>query len=131
MLPEVVAEADDAELWHLANWARHNRRTGLANRLFEVVRSRRPGSDRAATAAFMLGKSALDLNADPAGARKWLSIYLDEAPAGPLAEEALGRLISASERLGDLRGARRAARQYLDHYPEGTFRAVAKQAVAR
>jgi TolA-binding protein len=130
-LPHLIAEADDTELWRLANWARHKRRTHLANQLFKAVRKRRPGSKRAAIAAFILGKSALDLNADPRRARKWLTTYLKEAPAGSLAEEALGGLISASEQLGDYRRAKKAARRYLDHYPGGTFSSAAKMVLER
>ena len=58
----------------------------------QALRRRFPGDPRARTAAFLLGRIALDLEHDPAGARAWFSTYLSEAPAGPLAGDARRRL---------------------------------------
>ncbi len=48
-----------------------------------------------------------------------LQATLREAPRGPYAIVASGRLMEAYEHLGDREGARRSARAYLRDHPEG------------
>ncbi|MDC0723512.1 FecR domain-containing protein [Nannocystis bainbridge] len=58
----------------------------------QALRRRFPGDPRARTAAFLLGRVALDLGRDPAHAREWFTTYLSEEPDGPLAGDARRRL---------------------------------------
>jgi hypothetical protein len=57
-----------------------------------ALRRRFPADPRAHTAAFLLGRVALDLDRDPARAADWFKKYLSEAPDGALAADARRRL---------------------------------------
>jgi len=114
------------DLWKLANAARYARRPMVSSKAYTAVRDRFPGTGKAATAAFMLGRMAIDDKASPEAARKWFSIYLDEAPGGPLAEEALGRLMDACDKSGRGEEAKRKARVYLSRYQDGIFAKLAE-----
>jgi TolA-binding protein len=108
------------ELWIVANSARYIRNNRLADELFQVVRSRFPKSGQARTAAFLIAKFALE-NGGLTDAKRWFEIYLDENPDGPLAEEALGRLMNVYSALGDSQEAAVLAEAYLKKYEGGYF----------
>ena len=127
----VGAEADIETVWRLAEEARRVRRPDLSDSLFEAVRRRSPGTERAATAAFLLGKTALDVHRDAMSAKRWLNTYLNESPNGALAEEARGRLMEALVSLGYRDETRRVAADYLIRYPSGSFVAQAKDITER
>jgi TolA-binding protein len=124
---EAAAEAESGVLWRLAEEARRLRRTDLSDIFFEAVRTKSQGTDRAATAAFLLGKSAWDMRGDPKTAKKWLDIYLAESPNGTLAEEARGRLMEVNRYMENQDEARRIAIDYLRRYPNGSFAGQAKR----
>lgn len=111
--------ADD--LWRLAETCRLARDSSRAHRALEAFRRRFPQSPRSQLAAFLLATVALDLERDPAAALTWFERYLEEAPRGPLAEEALGRSIQAALDAGRTDKARDAARRYLDEFPNGSY----------
>ena len=117
-------------LWHLADAARRAGKQTLSERLFTAIRRRFPNSDRAATAAFLLGKSSLDSRRDLAAAERWFNTYLLEAPGGALREETLGRLIEVYSTLGRRDAATQTATRYLRQYPNGSFSENAKRHVS-
>jgi len=76
----------------LARCARLAGHAPHARDALQALRRRFPGDPRARTAAFLLGRIALDLARDPASAGEWFATYLSEAPDGPLAGDARRRL---------------------------------------
>ena len=116
------------DLWIVANAARYARNGALSDDLFATFRKRFPGFAQSQTAAFLLAKSASEQRR-PLAAKEWFETYLREAPAGPLAEEALGRLIQVYARLGESDRARRAAKDYLARYEGGYFTKQARLAM--
>ena len=105
------ASSSSDDLAALADAARYRRRDDSARRALEAQRRRFHGSPRAADAAFFLGR--LDEN-DGAGlihALRWYDRYLDEAPTGSYAAEALGRkMVAMRDLYGVAAGARRGRR---------------------
>jgi TolA-binding protein len=123
-----TAELDDLLL--LADTARLAGTADEARRAYRSVRERFPGRD-AGKAAFFLGRSAFDRDADYAQAARYFALSIQEQPEGPLAREAAGRLLETQVLLADSTGARNAARQYLDRYPDGPHAKVAKRVLAQ
>jgi TolA-binding protein len=89
-----------------------------------TCRERFPGTADAAQAAFLLGRSAA-----PAVAARWFDEYLREAPGGPFAREAAGRLVESHSRAGNHAAARQAASVYLQRYPNGPHAAFARSII--
>jgi hypothetical protein len=75
--------------------------------------------------AFLLGKIAADQQGSPGDAVSWFETYLREEPGGPLAEQALGRIVDLTRRSSP-DAARRAAARYLARYPDGSYAALAR-----
>jgi transmembrane sensor len=94
---------------------------------YALLRRKFGGSHEAKLGAYSLAKVAFDQRGDYATASRWLYIYLDEAPEGSLAREALGRLMNAEHRLGRVAEARALARRYLSAHPTGPGAAQARQ----
>ena len=120
-----TATAPDIRL--LGDTARLAGKPSYASHAFELMRIRFPGSDEAATAAFLLGKLNYEALHSYGTAATWFSKYLAERPDGPLAREAAGRMIEARRNNGDEVGARRAAQDYLNRYPEGPHAPLARK----
>jgi hypothetical protein len=119
-----LASSDD--LAALADAARYRRRDELARQALEAQRHRFHGSQRAADAAFFLGR--LDEN-DGAGlihALRWYDRYLDEAPKGSYAAEALGRKMVAMRDLYGVATAREVADEYVRRFPRGSYAGAAE-----
>lgn len=116
-----------AELLRLGEVARYAGQPSKARTLLETLRRRFAGSTQAATAAYYLGRIAFERDRDYAGAAQWFSTYGDERPRGPLATEALGRLIESEHRAGDHGAAREAARAYLRRFPKGPHGDLARR----
>jgi transmembrane sensor len=123
-LPSVLASRDDDDLSALADAARFTGRRPLARDALLALRRRFPGSRRAHTAAFVLGKLDEESGAirDAAG---WYERYLAEAPGGALATEAAGRALLAWKKAGDPSEARRVAVTYLRRFPDGPLVGIA------
>lgn len=119
---QVIASASAAELWKLADMARLGRHAEVATAALLALRARH--GVRGAT-AFLLGKIAADQERSPANAVRWFATYLDEAPNGPLAEEALGRLLTLQRRSNPA-AAQAASAEYLARYPNGAYSALAR-----
>ena len=122
----LVARLDQPDLWALADAARFAGDGVKARKALTVFRERFSGTVRAKTAAFLLGRVSVELVADPGAAARWFWEYLREEPRGALAEEALGRLIDASMKSGQIEKARGAAAIYVRDYPDGIFSALAR-----
>jgi transmembrane sensor len=121
-----LAGGDADEIVSLGDTARLAGDTARAKQAYLAARRRFPGSAAAAISALSLGRLAFDRDGAFAGAARWFETYLTEAPAGPLAREAAGRLIEAHERAGDRMAARAAARRYLARWPDGPHAAKAR-----
>ena len=126
----ICASAGAGDLWALGDAARLGGGPGRSVQAFSTLRTRFPGTAEAASAAFILGRIAQDQNRDPGGAAGWFSRYLAEQPGGAFAEDALGRLVEADDKLGDEAGARRAAERYLAAYPNGSHAGYARRVLA-
>lgn len=126
----LCAELSAVDLMELAAAARLGGRADRAAEAYAAVRRRFPGGHEAATAAFHLGQMAFDGAGAFAEAHRWFQVYLTEQPGGALAAEALGRLMEAEQRLGDLAAARASAERYLARFPDGAHAALARSLVA-
>ena len=123
-LTSIYATASSDQLMALARAARLSGHGDKATRALLTCRERFPGSPAAAQAAFLLGRAAA-----PATAARWLAQYLQEAPSGPFAREAAGRLIEAYSQAGNQAAARQAASVYLQRYPNGPHAAFARSII--
>ncbi len=120
---------DLPELWRLAEAARYAKKDKEANQVLVAVRERFPSSWHARVAAYLLGRLAMQQSQDSKSAVKWFTTYLSEDPDGSLAEEALGRLVSVYQHLGQKHEAQEAAKTYLQRYPNGMFTFLAKSVI--
>lgn len=118
------------ELLALADAARYAGRFDRANEALEVTRRRFAGADAAATAAFELGRIAMDIRRELSVAGEHFETYLRERPSGSLAREALGRALEARSRAGDGARAERLAVRYLAAYPDGPHAKLARKLTA-
>ncbi len=124
-LASVLRASTSDELLRLAQIARLSGHRDTERQALVTCRRRFPGSERAAVAAYELGRSS-----SPSEASSWFDTYLGEQPGGPLAREASGRLIEARASAGDDRGARDAATRYLSRYPDGPHAPLARRVLA-
>lgn len=124
-MPALLRSSSADELLRFAQVARLSGHAESQRAALLSCRRRFAGSDSAALAAYELARASA-----PAEACDWLERYLAEAPRGPLAREALGRLVEARASAGDDRGARDAASRYLARYPDGPQAAMARSVLA-
>jgi hypothetical protein len=124
-LASVLRASTSDELLRLAQIARLSGHRDTERQALVTCRRRFPGGERAAVAAYELGRSS-----SPSEASSWFDTYLGEQPSGPLAREASGRLIEARASAGDDRGARDAATRYLSRYPDGPHAPLARRVLA-
>jgi transmembrane sensor len=123
-LASIYASGSSDQLLALARAARISSRADVATHALLTCRERFPGTPAAAQAAFLLGRSAA-----PASAAAWFAQYLQEAPGGPFAREAAGRLIESHSQAGNDAAARQAAKIYLKRYPNGPHAAFAQSII--
>jgi transmembrane sensor len=124
----VLASGSSEQLMALADSARFSGRIDLAERALRTVRRRFVGSPAAASAAFLLGKMAEDAG-NLASAASHYDAHLRES--GQLVPEASGRKMLVLYRLGDINGARAAAKEYLKRFPEGPYARQARELISR
>lgn len=127
---DTLAVLSGPELLLLANAGRYAGRFELATAALETTRRRFAGSDSAATAAFELGRIAMDIRRQMKPAGDDFELYLRERPQGPLAREAMGRAIEARYGAGEQDRAKELATRYLAAYPDGAHAALAKRVLA-
>lgn len=116
------------DLAALADAARFSGDRNVAERSLGEVRSRFPGTPRAQSSTFLLGRIADDAG-DARSAVSWYERYLNEAPGGSLAADASGRRMLALRRLNESEKARRAALEYLERFPTGPHANIARDIV--
>jgi TolA-binding protein len=121
-----TAGASANELLRLAEVAMVAKRPAIARSALGALRARHPKSNQAAIASFYLGKLAMKSGRErDAGAA--FQAYLQAQPQGPLAREALGRLIEARQAAGEQTKARQTARDYLKRHPRGPHAPLARR----
>jgi hypothetical protein len=118
-----LASCSREDLRALADATRLGGRPELSERALLAQRSRFAGSSDAASAAFLLGRSA-EARGD-AQASAWYDRYLTEAPRGRFASDALGRKMTFTA-ARDAKAGAALAQQYLARFPEGTYAAHAR-----
>jgi TolA-binding protein len=120
-----LAEAGPDDIAALADAARYRQREDLARNALSTQRRRFPGSRWSSDAAFLLAR--LEETGQRLGvALTWYERYLNEAPRGAYAAEALGRKMTVLRGLyGDER-ARPVAHEYLRKFPGGTYASTAR-----
>jgi ferric-dicitrate binding protein FerR (iron transport regulator)/TolA-binding protein len=126
-LSKMYGTADAQTLWNLADAARNARRVGISNDSLLALRKRFPASRKAKLAAFIIGRSAMDVSGNLSVATQWFQMYLTESPNGPMVEEVHGRLMTVYSRMNRPAAAKRIAAQYLQRYPGGLYAGRAKQ----
>ncbi len=127
----VLEGSDSEELAALADAARYQRNHTLARQALLAQRRRFPRSARAAEASFLLGRLADESPGDLTRAVSWYDRYLDEAPNGAYASEALGRKMMVLERAHRRSAAAAVAADYLRRFPVGTYARAAEAIVGR
>ncbi len=130
-LEQFIAGAGSKDLWRVGKAARYTRRGDVAHRVLEGLVDRFPGTKDAQNATFVLGRVAMELQKNPRAAQKWFTQYLSQSPRGPLAEEALGRLIDVCRQTGQNAAARKHAERYLSRYPTGPYAQLAESVASR
>ena len=128
---ESLEGADAPGLALLGDAARLDADLDLATEAYTQLRSRHPGSSESTLAAVSLGRMAFDQQQDLEQAARWLRVALEEDPDGPLAREALGRLMEAERTLGHRSLARELASDYLRRFPDGPHASTAAQLAGR
>lgn len=121
-LEACLASDTEPNLAALADAARYTHRSELARRALQALRTRFPSTDRARDAAFFLARLSEGPGGGALEALSWYERYLEEAPGGSYAEEALGREMILFGRTTDLHArARGVAGRYLRDYPHGLY----------
>jgi hypothetical protein len=121
------ASLDADQLWKLQDAARISGHSEISYETLTLYRRRFPKGRNAAVACFLLGRIALEHKGAFAMSAKWFTTYLKEAPNGPLAEEALGRLIIVYEKMGRNEEAKALGEQYIERFKGGPFERVAER----
>ncbi|HVT06892.1 MAG TPA: hypothetical protein VHO67_05525, partial [Polyangia bacterium] len=124
-LDGVLRTARSDELAALADAARYQRRDDLARRALTAQRQRFPRSPRAVDAAFFLGRLDENGGGGLIRALRWYDRYLEEAPTGSYAAEALGRRMIALRELYGSASARPVAELYVRRFPRGSYAGAA------
>src|SRR5205823_2342352 len=115
------------DLLRLSDVARMGGQPARAAEILHFICKRYFCIDAVSVVVYILEVTAFDQTSSYAETAKWFEIYLRERPSGPLAAEALGRLMEAEDRLGWRDKAEAAARRYLNAYPNGAHRDVASR----
>ncbi len=125
-LAAMLASCTAAEARALADAARYTDRGALAERALLAIRERFPESRHANAAGFLLGRTH-ETGGRPEQADRWYREYLDEAPRGEYAADALAGRMRALVAAGDTEDARPIAREYLERYPQGVHLRMARR----
>jgi ferric-dicitrate binding protein FerR (iron transport regulator) len=125
-LARCLAGASGEDLSALADAARYRRRDSLAKQALLTQRSRFPGSARALDSAFLLGRLEEMHEGSRGKALSWYQRYLEEAPSGAYASEALGREMIVTQDLMGVAAAHKIAEDYLRRFPNGTYAGAAR-----
>ena len=121
------AKASARDLSVLASAARYAQDTVSETYAWRLLRERFRGTKDGSIAAFALGRIEFDNHGAYAKAAEWFRTYLREQPRGDLTREALGRLLEATQHLGDQPQVRELAARYLQEYPDGPHATIAQR----
>ena len=125
-LKRALSEASNEDLSALADAARYRRQEDVARQALLTQRSRFSGSGRAGDAAFLLGRLEESHEVGRRKALEWYDLYLEGAPSGAYASEALGRKMIATHKLMGSEAARTVADEYLERFPTGAYAGAAR-----
>jgi len=118
--PDPSAPAQDAaEIFQRATLARRAGRMRDAADAYAELLEQHPNDGRVGLSAFELGRIRMDALADPRGAITALERALAQSAATSFHEDALARIVVASDALGDTAGCQKARARYLARYPKG------------
>lgn len=129
--PEAAHTDDPATRLREADALRLSAQGMRAREVLLDLRARFPRTPEATRAAFVLGVLSLETFQAPAEAARWFQLCVEEAPDGPLANEARGRRVQSLHAAGDHEGARDAAARYLQRDADGPFAPFARAMLAR
>lgn len=118
------------ELLARAQKARAERRADDARTALSELRSRFPKSEAAEQATFLLGRVEYELAGNRARAREWFSRYVAEYPSGRFVASARGRILKDLDVHGSQAEVAAAAREYVEHHPDGPYRDLADRVLA-
>ena len=118
-----LSQTSSQDLWDLSQSARLSGKPTLARDALLALRTHH--GTRGQT-AFLLGKINADQLQNGAEAIRWFQTYLKEVPGGSLSEQAWGRLI---ELQAGTAAGRKSARDYLDRYPNGSYKTLAQRSL--
>ncbi len=116
----VLGAASPEQLWSITRAARLRGHPELAR---DALLELRKKHGIRGESSYLLGKVHADQLRATAKAISWFELYLKEAPNGPLAEQAMGRLV---ELQAGGAAAERSARRYLERFPAGSYAAFAR-----
>lgn len=122
----ICAGSSAGDVIALADAARLAFDTARANRAYQAVRRRFPGSSESSLAAFALGRMASE-GGNEAEAGQWFETCVRERADDHLRREALGRLMETRSRQGAEALAADLAAQYLTRYPDGPHAKLARK----
>jgi hypothetical protein len=125
-LAGILAHGTAADLALLADTARYTRAAPEARTALRGLAKRFPRSDQAQLVPFLLARLAAEIDGKPEEAARLFALYVSHQPHGDLVEEARGRLIEEWQRAGDRARAQAAARDYLEHHPNGPHARLAQ-----
>jgi hypothetical protein len=115
-----------AEARALADAARYTDRAALAERVLLTIRTRFPSTHHGDAAGFLLGRTT-ETSGKPEQADRWYARYLDEAPSGEYAADALAGRMRAQLAVSGAAAAKPIAREYLRRFPEGVHLRMARR----
>ncbi len=107
-----------SDLSALADAARYTGRTDVAEQSLGALRTRFARDAEGRNAAFLLGRLN-ETQGAASDARTWYQRYLNEAPGGPYAAEALAGKMRTTLKLQGQAAAEPIAEDYLRRYPAG------------
>jgi hypothetical protein len=125
-IARVLAARSIEDLRALGDAARYAARPDVAKRAYATIRDRFATSVEAHTAAFLLGRVSEEQDHASSEALRWYDTYVAEAPAGPFAEDALGRKMILVLHAQGRDAARPLAERYVARFPNGTYSAAAR-----
>lgn len=126
----VLSSASASDLAAVADAARYQGDQALSEQALRAQRRRFPASERAAMAAFLLGRLKEGQRQDAAALASY-NDYLAEAPHGSLIDEALGRRLVVTERALGRAAAVPLAHGYLAAHPAGAYAPLARKLAAQ
>jgi TolA-binding protein len=125
--PPKKVEGDASELFGQATLARRAGRMREAAESYGALLERFPNDARTGLSAFELGRLRMDALNDQAGAVEALERSLKASGSASFREDALARIVVASDALGRTQQCLRARERYTKQYPNGVHASALAQ----